>query len=87
MVRPAKPAGPSSRPGEAPAAPSAPVPAGKAVEIPNSLSVKQLADILRVSPVDVIKQDTERDFYLCACSDFRKPPLAQNEPEEQRNLR
>ncbi len=54
MVRPARPAGPANQPGDTPAA--APAPAGKPVEIPGSLSVKQLADILRVSPVDVIKQ-------------------------------
>ena len=31
--------------------------------------------------------DTERDFYLYPCSDFRQPPLAQNKPEKQGNPR
>jgi translation initiation factor IF-2 len=49
LVSPGKTVNPSGQSGNAPAT-------GRVVDIPATLSVKQLADSLRVSPVDVIKQ-------------------------------
>ncbi len=53
MVSPGKTGNVAGKPGAAPGTGGT---AAKVVEIPNALSVKQLAESLRVSPIDVIKQ-------------------------------